>query len=141
MKRKSFFVMFGIRHRFISDSWRRAFSAMVLRAIAIRLRVRLILLFAPAFLRIVRSFIGCLSRKTLQRYVEFQGGAFDDFHIVYFAVQSYISALIESNFSNLSAINSWRGNTLSPFGTRYFFQALKSLRRMLLAANGFWIAW
>ena len=40
MKRKSLFLGFGIRHWFINDIWRRAFSAIVPRAIAIRFRVR-----------------------------------------------------------------------------------------------------
>ena len=42
MKRKSFFLGYGIRHWFISDSWRRAFSAIVPRAIVIKFLVRLI---------------------------------------------------------------------------------------------------
>ena len=45
MKRKSLFDGFGIRHWFKSDICRRAFSAMVPRAMVIRFLVRLIILF------------------------------------------------------------------------------------------------
>lgn len=45
---------------------------------------------------------------TLQRSEKYQYGVYNDFEIVYFAHQSYISAFIESDFSNFSATNNCR---------------------------------
>ena len=64
MKRQSLFTFLGIWHLLISDSWRRAFSAIVPLAIVIVLRVLLIFILLPLLRRGLNWFVGCALFKS-----------------------------------------------------------------------------